>query len=117
MLNLSDCKVLKEMPERLHEMFALESLNLTRCVELTKVPASMSRLQHLRSLDMEECTQLTSLPDIKSTRVLFPHLEYLNLNRCDRIAYIPSWVTEAERRGGAVIRPANYGEFNEGDDE
>ena len=105
-LCLADCFSLRELPEQMYEMLSLEVLNLNRCVQLSHLPPLLGRLPKLSYLDLEDCFHLGSLPEIKTTRVMFPQLEFLNLSRCDRLTHLPSWVSSAEKRGAAVQYPS-----------
>ncbi|KAK2636960.1 hypothetical protein Ddye_031752 [Dipteronia dyeriana] len=61
-LEISDCKNLTSLPEKLHSLKSLKTLKITNCPRLVLLP-EMEGPSSLRHLQIKECEALQSLPN------------------------------------------------------
>ncbi|KAF3784351.1 Disease resistance protein [Nymphaea thermarum] len=105
-LDLRGSKRLLELPKDLGDLAALRELILRNCNELKEIPSSVVQLKHLRTLIVINCCRLRHLPQLPSSLITLdaygciklrqvadisnlPHLEILNLDRCDVLEVVP----------------------------
>jgi hypothetical protein len=85
-LDMSDCKGLTSLPERLGECQQLQKLSLTGCSGLTSLSERLGECQHLKKLDLRVCSGLTSLPERLGE---CQQLKWLNLYGCGALTSLP----------------------------
>ncbi|XP_043691615.1 disease resistance protein RUN1-like isoform X2 [Telopea speciosissima] len=93
LLNLKDCKILKNLPSSICRLKSLESLILTGCSKLDKLPEDLGEMDSLTELFADEST-IQKLP---SSIGLLKNLRSLSLRGCkgspskSRVSFFRAW--------------------------
>ena len=103
-LDLSGLTALSELPKKIFDLRSLQTLNISGCTSLTSIQSSGIVKSKLESLLAEGCTGLLDLPGTMGPKLA--NLRMLSLKDCSNVRGLPDWIPELEKRGSAVIRPA-----------
>ncbi|CAM6033452.1 unnamed protein product, partial [Sphagnum compactum] len=86
MLDLAQCKELKELPSSIGQVNALQELDLSGCSNLKELPSSIGQLNALQKLDLHMCSNLEELP---SSIGQLNALQELDLSKCSNLEGLP----------------------------
>ncbi|XP_031474319.2 uncharacterized protein LOC116246656 [Nymphaea colorata] len=88
-LSLRSCRSLKQLPDSIGSLVALEELILYDCPSLAGLPYCVGQFRSLRCLSLRSCYSLGQLPDSIGSLVV---LEELILDFCTSLARLPDSV-------------------------
>ncbi len=86
MLDLAQCKKLKELPSSIGQLNALQELDLSRCSNLKELPPSIGQLNALQKFNLSRCSHLKELPPSIGQ---LNALQNLDLWHCSNLKELP----------------------------